>query len=146
MILLVIKKKKKFCLHVKKTEMDRGYNKSLKIFFLSYVPNMWADLSVHTSGSRPLLHQPPGLFSQPVPQRTQKCMHTSTHFHFLHHLQYSLLIPSFPWSFDWKVLLCAVVTFAHRSAGYTLLNPKELCVSHSPLWVSTQGLHRGQRC
>lgn len=45
----------------------------------SHMPNVGADLSVHTSGSRPtsLL----ACFASP---------HTDTHFHFLHHLQYSL--------------------------------------------------------
>ncbi len=93
------------------------------------------------------------------------CLLTNTHTHthiymhahvrtFIFSFTSNIPFPDFPPSYGALTKKCCPVTFAHRSAGYTLLHPRVVCVcvcvcvcaSHSLLWVSTRGLHRGQRC
>lgn len=97
------------------------------------VPNVSADLSVHTSGSRPLLHQPPGLFVV-SPSHEEHTRNHATRVHTLSFspslLNFPFLIPSFPRRFDNIVLLCAVaVATAHGYLRATHRRiPKSGCV------------------
>lgn len=76
--------------------------------FFNCVPNVSADLSVHTCGSRPLLHQPPGLLRQPVSRRTHTYARTRPHTFVF---SVTFLIPSFPRRFDNTVLLFFLLLF-----------------------------------
>lgn len=91
-------RKNTFFLHVKKAEMDRGYNKTRKekVVIMCQLCERISLFTLLVQGLCFIILL--ACLVSPYPkEHTHICMHTSTHFHFLHHLQYSLswFLPSY---------------------------------------------------